>query len=46
MEEAGPVEVLSAALYARFRSRSDHTFGEQLLSAIRAGVGGHVEMPQ
>jgi len=38
--------VLSAALLARFRSRTDNTFGEKLLSAMRAGFGGHVEIPQ
>jgi 6-phosphogluconate dehydrogenase len=46
MEEAVPAYVLSAALFARYRSRSDNTFGEKLLSAMRAGFGGHVEMPQ
>lgn len=46
MEEAVPANVLSAALYARYRSRSDNTFGEKLLSAMRHGFGGHVEMPQ
>ncbi len=46
MEEAVPVNVLSAALYARYRSRSENTFGEKLLSAMRHGFGGHVEMPQ
>ena len=46
LEEAVPAYVLSAALYARFRSRSDNTFGEKLLSAMRNGFGGHVEMPQ
>jgi 6-phosphogluconate dehydrogenase len=35
--------VLSAALYARFRSREDHTFGEKLLSAMRRQFGGHAE---
>jgi 6-phosphogluconate dehydrogenase len=45
IEEAVPAEVLSAALYARFRSRQDHTFGEKLLSAMRFGFGGHVEGP-
>jgi 6-phosphogluconate dehydrogenase len=35
--------VLSAALFARFRSRQEHTFGEKLLSAMRYGFGGHVE---
>ncbi|HEX4183389.1 MAG TPA: decarboxylating 6-phosphogluconate dehydrogenase [Caulobacteraceae bacterium] len=43
IEQAVPAEVLSAALYARFRSREDHTFGEKLLSAMRFGFGGHVE---
>ena len=43
IEEAVPAEVLSAALYARFRSRVAHTFGEKLLSAMRFGFGGHVE---
>ncbi|HEX7758057.1 MAG TPA: decarboxylating 6-phosphogluconate dehydrogenase [Caulobacteraceae bacterium] len=43
LEEAVPVDVLSAALFARFRSREDHTFGEKLLSAMRFGFGGHVE---
>jgi 6-phosphogluconate dehydrogenase len=46
IEEAVPAEVLSAALYARFRSRLDHTFGEKLLSAMRFGFGGHVEQPE
>ena len=46
MEEAVPVNVLSAALYARYRSRVEHTFGDQVLSAMRFGFGGHVEMPQ
>jgi 6-phosphogluconate dehydrogenase len=45
IEEAVPAEVLSAALYARFRSRQEHTFGEKLLSAMRFGFGGHVEAP-
>jgi 6-phosphogluconate dehydrogenase len=46
MEEAVPAYVLSAALFARYRSRSDNTFGDKLLSAMRHGFGGHVEMPQ
>jgi 6-phosphogluconate dehydrogenase len=46
MEEAVPAHVLTSALYARYRSRVDHTFGEKLLSAMRFGFGGHVEMPQ
>jgi 6-phosphogluconate dehydrogenase len=44
IEEAVPAEVLSAALYARFRSRQgEHTFAEKLLSAMRKGFGGHLE---
>jgi 6-phosphogluconate dehydrogenase len=43
VEEAVPAEVLSAALYTRFRSRQDHTFAEKMLSAMRLGFGGHIE---
>jgi 6-phosphogluconate dehydrogenase len=43
IEEAVPAEVLTSALYARFRSRQDHTFAEKMLSAMRKGFGGHVE---
>lgn len=43
IEEAVPVDVLASALFARFRSRQDHTFAEKLLSAMRYGFGGHVE---
>ncbi|MDB5694531.1 MAG: 6-phosphogluconate dehydrogenase [Sphingomonas bacterium] len=46
MEEKVPANVLTAALFARYRSRVDHTFGDQVLSAMRFGFGGHVEMPQ
>lgn len=46
IDEAVPANVLTAALYARFRSRRDHTFGEKLLSALRAQFGGHVERPR
>jgi 6-phosphogluconate dehydrogenase len=35
--------VLSTALYARFRSRQEHNFGEKMLSAMRFGFGGHIE---
>jgi 6-phosphogluconate dehydrogenase len=41
--EAVPATVLSAALYARFRSRQQHTFADKLLSAMRHGFGGHQE---
>jgi 6-phosphogluconate dehydrogenase len=43
VDEAVPAEVLTAALYARFRSRQDHTFAEKMLSALRKQFGGHVE---
>ncbi|HUC48160.1 MAG TPA: decarboxylating 6-phosphogluconate dehydrogenase [Xanthobacteraceae bacterium] len=43
IEEAVPADVLSAALYTRFRSRRDHTFAEKILSAMRSGFGAHVE---
>ncbi|MDE2058971.1 MAG: decarboxylating 6-phosphogluconate dehydrogenase [candidate division NC10 bacterium] len=43
IEEAVPADVLSASLYARFRSRQAHTFAEKLLSAMRQKFGGHVE---
>ena len=43
IEEAVPADVLSAALYARFRSRREHTFAEKVLSAMRKGFGEHVE---
>lgn len=45
VEEAVPADVLSASLYARFRSRHAHTFAEKLLSAMRHKFGGHVEQP-
>ncbi len=43
IEEAVPCDVLSASLFARFRSRQDHTFAEKLLSGMRNKFGGHVE---
>jgi len=43
VESAVPVEVLSAALFTRFRSRQQHTFAEKVLSAMRHKFGGHVE---
>jgi 6-phosphogluconate dehydrogenase len=43
IEEAVPADVLSASLFARFRSRQDHTFAEKILSAMRNQFGGHVE---
>ncbi|MGH6982281.1 MAG: phosphogluconate dehydrogenase (NAD(+)-dependent, decarboxylating) [Stellaceae bacterium] len=43
IEEAVPANVLSASLYARFRSRVEHSMADKLLSAMRHGFGGHVE---
>ena len=44
LEEGVPADVLTAALFTRFRSRQDHTFAERMLSAMRKGFGGHVEI--
>ena len=44
VEQAVPVPVLSSALFARFRSRQDATYGDKMLSAMRFGFGGHVEV--
>ncbi len=46
MEEAVPIDVLAASLFARYRSRVEFSYADQLLSAMRFGFGGHVEMPQ
>jgi 6-phosphogluconate dehydrogenase len=43
IEESVPADVLSAALFTRFRSRQQHTFAEKLLSAMRQKFGGHLE---
>ncbi|MAT83774.1 MAG: 6-phosphogluconate dehydrogenase (decarboxylating) [Gammaproteobacteria bacterium] len=43
LDEGVPTPVLSAALYARFSSRGRAAFGDQILSAMRRGFGGHAE---
>ena len=43
VEEAVPADVLTTSLYARFRSRQQHTFADKILSAMRHKFGGHVE---
>jgi 6-phosphogluconate dehydrogenase len=43
IDEGVPVPVLSAALYQRFSSRGRSDVADQVLSAMRAGFGGHVE---
>jgi 6-phosphogluconate dehydrogenase len=46
IEEDVPIDVLAASLFARFRSRVEFSYADQLLSAMRKGFGGHVEIPQ
>jgi 6-phosphogluconate dehydrogenase len=46
IEQAVPVNILAAWLFARFRSRQEHMFGEKVLSAMRHKFGGHVEPPE
>jgi 6-phosphogluconate dehydrogenase len=43
IDEAVPAPVLTAALYARFSSRGEADFQNQLLSAMRFQFGGHHE---
>jgi 6-phosphogluconate dehydrogenase len=43
IDEAVPSPVLTSALYARFSSRGEADFQNQLLSAMRFQFGGHVE---
>ncbi|MFS2150689.1 phosphogluconate dehydrogenase (NAD(+)-dependent, decarboxylating) [Rhizobium sp. Rhizsp42] len=43
IDESVPTPVLSAALYGRFASRDNDEFANKVLSAMRAGFGGHVE---
>jgi 6-phosphogluconate dehydrogenase len=45
LESAVPADVLTSALYTRFRSRQEHTFAEKVLSAMRFKFGGHIERP-
>ncbi len=42
--EGVPAEVITSALFTRFRSRVDHTFAEKILSAMRQKFGGHIEL--
>ena len=43
IDEAVAAPVITSALFARFRSRVEHSFGEKLLSAMRNEFGGHIE---
>ena len=46
MEEKVPANVLTTALFARYRSRVEQSFADKLLSAMRFGFGGHKEPPK
>ena len=43
VEEGVPAPVLTAALYQRFSSRGNATYGDKVLSAMRRQFGGHHE---
>ena len=43
IEEGVPAPVLTAALYQRFSSRGNATYGDKVLSAMRKQFGGHHE---
>jgi 6-phosphogluconate dehydrogenase len=44
VDVGAPATVLSAALFARFASRGEADFADQLLSAMRKQFGGHAEI--
>jgi 6-phosphogluconate dehydrogenase len=44
IETSTPTPVLTTALYSRFTSRGEEQFGNRILSAMRWGFGGHVEV--
>ena len=46
IESTVPAPVLTTALYSRFTSRGEADFGSKVLSAMRWGFGGHVELPK
>jgi len=41
VEKAVPAPAITAALFARFRSRRDNAFADRLLAALRQAFGGH-----
>ncbi len=45
IDEAIPAHVLTTALFARFSSRGEADYADKVLSAMRWGFGGHVELP-
>jgi 6-phosphogluconate dehydrogenase len=44
IDEAVPIPVLSASLYQRFSSRGEAEYADRVLSAMRFGFGGHLEV--
>ena len=44
IETSAPAPVLTTALYSRFTSRGEETYGNKVLSAMRWGFGGHAEL--
>ncbi len=44
IETSAPAPVLTTALYSRFTSRGEETYGSKVLSAMRWGFGGHAEI--
>ena len=44
IDEAVPIPVLSTALYQRFTSRGEAEYEDRVLSAMRYGFGGHLEV--
>ena len=45
IETGVPAPVLTAALFERFSSRGEADYADQVLSAMRAAFGGHLEKP-
>jgi 6-phosphogluconate dehydrogenase len=41
VDKAVPAPAITAALFARFRSRRDNAFADRLLAALRQAFGGH-----
>lgn len=46
IDNAVPMPVLSASLFARFSSRQDNSPTMQMVSALRAQFGGHAVQPK
>ena len=44
IDTSTPAPVLTTAPYSRFASRGEEAFGNKVLSAMRMGFGGHVEL--